>query len=343
MPLNPLTRVRYASVAELNPMLDDALLVVDPQAWFAARSWLSANPRSLLRAESLDETVLQTMVHTPDAFSGVGRVIGLGGGTAIDTAKYLAWRKALPLVLVPSALTVDAPFTDAAAVRRAGRIHYIGRILPEAIYIDVALIQSAPAHLNRGGVGDLLSIHTALYDWRFAHERTGEPYDATLAAQGTSILQRLRECAPDIHAVSEAGIRLLTELFCTEVYLCYLAGSSRPEEGSEHHILYTLEYQTGRTYLHGAAVTLCALLAAFLQGNAPDSLRALADTCGVEYRAVLDEAGDTAVLRALQCAREYALQESLPYTFLMEQPITEAQAHAAIQWLRTPCSLHTAP
>ena len=166
MPTHPMARVRFESVACLNPLLDESLLVVDTQAWFAARPWLTANPRSLARAESLDARALDALLNTREAFDGVARIIGLGGGTAIDTAKYLAWRTGLPLILVPSALTVDAPFTDSAAVRRDGRIHYTGSVAPEAVIVDAALIRTAPAHLNRGGVGDILSIHTALCDWR---------------------------------------------------------------------------------------------------------------------------------------------------------------------------------
>lgn len=334
MPFNPLSVTRFTSVSALNSLLEDALLLVDPQAWFAARSRLSANPRSLVRAESLDETVLQTIEHSPEAWAGVERVVGLGGGTAIDTAKYLAWCKELPLILIPSALTVDAPFTDSAAVRRGGRIHYTGRVFPEAIYVDSELIQTAPAHLNRGGVGDLLSIHTALYDWKLAHARTDEPYDSAIAQRSAVILERLCQHASDVYAVNETGVRLMTELFCEEVYLCYQMGSSRPEEGSEHHVLYTLEHQTGRTYLHGAAVTLCALLVAYLQANNPDELRALADACGVEYHAILHEAGEPAVRNALLTAREYASEEQLPYTFLMETPITPERAQAALGWLQ---------
>jgi glycerol dehydrogenase-like iron-containing ADH family enzyme len=132
MPTHPMARVRFESVACLNPLLEASLLVVDPQAWFAARPWLTANPRSLARAESLDARALDALLNTREAFDGVARIIGLGGGTAIDTAKYLAWRTGLPLILVPSALTVDAPFTDSAAVRRDGRIHYTGSVAPEA-------------------------------------------------------------------------------------------------------------------------------------------------------------------------------------------------------------------
>jgi hypothetical protein len=56
------TRVRFESVACLNPLLDESLLVVDPQAWFAARPWLTANPRSLARAESLDARALDALL-----------------------------------------------------------------------------------------------------------------------------------------------------------------------------------------------------------------------------------------------------------------------------------------
>lgn len=333
MPIHPKEWVRFESVASLNPLLESSLLIVDPQAWFAARTWLTANPRSLARAESLEADALDALLHTPETLDNVKRMVGLGGGTAIDTAKYLAYRTGLPLILVPSALTVDAPFTDSVAVRRAGRIHYTGHVVPEAVVIDAALIRTAPASLNRGGVGDILSIHTALYDWRLAHQRTGEPYDATIAQQSAALLKRLRAQSREIYTVSDAGIRLLTELFCEEVYLCLQVGSSRPEEGSEHHLLYTLEYLTGRTYLHGAAVALCALLMAYLQGNAPDSLRSLADTCGAEYRAILTEAGETALLEALQHAPDYAREEHLPYTVLMESPITESLASEALAWV----------
>jgi hypothetical protein len=126
---HPLHLVRFESVACLNPLLDASLLVVDPQAWFAARRWLTANPRSLARAESLDARVLDALLNTPEAFEGVSRIIGLGGGTAIDTAKYLAWRTGLPLTLVPSALTVDAPFTrlGGGAPRRTHPLYRVGR------------------------------------------------------------------------------------------------------------------------------------------------------------------------------------------------------------------------
>jgi len=331
MEINPLQWVRWSPVLTLNEWLNEATLVADPVVWKKVQPLLSQKPAQQLEASDLDEATLWALAERTVPTSCV---IGLGGGTAMDTAKYLAWRWQVPLILVPSALTVDAPFTDSVALRREGRIHYAGHVVPEFVLIDSDLIRSAPPHLNRGGVGDLLSIHTALYDWQLAHQRTGEPYDGEVAQQSAEILNHLSQQASEIKNVSERGVQLMVELFCEEVRLCHQVRSSRPEEGSEHHVLYTLEYQTGRTYLHGSAVTLCALLVAHLQENNPEQLRHLADACGVDYRGMLHEIGVPALRRAILSAPEYARQDQLPPTFLtLTDAITEERVDRAIRWI----------
>ena len=80
-------------------------------------------------------------------------------------------------------------------------------------------------------------------------------------------------------------------------------------------------------------MTLCALVMAHLQGNAPDELRALADACGVEYRAILAEVGEDALVAAVLRAPDYAREEGLPYTVLMETPLTPARAREAVGWV----------
>jgi hypothetical protein len=82
-------------------------------------------------------------------------------------------------------------------------------------------------------------------------------------------------------------------------------------------------------------VTLCALVMAHLQGNAPDELRDLADACGVEYRAILAEVGKDALVAAVLHAPDYARDEGLPYTALMETPITRERAQAAVAWVQS--------
>lgn len=327
---HPLSKVHFTPVESGCILNDDTLLVTQEPVLKTVHCKLPSEPSRMLIAESLDEVWLETQAREqPD----VQQVVGMGGGTAIDAAKYLAWRWQLPLTLIPSALTVDAPFTESIAVRRDGRIHYLGEIYPEKIIIDTELIQSAPKPLNRGGVGDLLSIHTALYDWQLAHQRTGEAYDAAVAAQSASILSRLHQHSLEVREVTEAGIRLMVGWFCEEVALCHQVRSSRPEEGSEHHLLYNLEARTGKTYLHGPAVTLCALIIAYLQENEAESLRRLADACGVDYGlASLDISSDS-LRRALLTANEYAIADGLPYTFLREANLSPNRVDEALDWM----------
>ena len=110
-------------------------------------------------------------------------VIGLGGGSALDTAKYVTWKTGKPLFQIPSITSVDAAFTDAIGVRIDQRVRYIGHILPQRVVLDIDLVRSAPPRLNRSGVGDILSCHTALYDWRLALARgVGAAWDETAAA-----------------------------------------------------------------------------------------------------------------------------------------------------------------
>ena len=60
-------------------------------------------------------------------------VIGLGGGQALDVAKFIVWNQRVPLFQVPTAMTVDAAFGHRAAIRFEGNVRYIGWAVPEAV------------------------------------------------------------------------------------------------------------------------------------------------------------------------------------------------------------------
>ena len=59
--------------------------------------------------------------------------------------------------------------------------------VPEAVYVDLDVIRSAPPQLNRSGVGDVLCHHTAHVDWKLARDAGQEdrrwPYDERLVAE----------------------------------------------------------------------------------------------------------------------------------------------------------------
>ena len=109
---------------------------------------------------------------------------------------------------------MDAGFTDAIGVRSDGRVRYIGRVLPEYVVLDIDLVRSAPPRMNRSGVGDILSCHTGLWDWRFAVDRgEGAPWDAAAASLGRQLLVELDERAEAINAVTPDAVRWLASAY----------------------------------------------------------------------------------------------------------------------------------
>ena len=260
-------------------------------------------------------------------------VLGIGGGVCMDAAKYVSWKRSLPLYLAPSVISVDAPLTDAIAVRREKKVHYVGKVFPEAVLIDYTLVQGAPKHLNRAGAGDILSIHTALWDWDLAAREKGEKYDENIARQSAALLDRLEEAAEEVAHVTEEGIQTIVELYQAEVDLCMELGSSRPEEGSEHFWAYNAEYVTKKDFVHGELVVLGVLLMSALQQNHVDRARALAQKLQVRFRPQELSISHEKLLTSLVTAKEYARRENLAYSVIDAKPITREKAEELVRGL----------
>jgi glycerol-1-phosphate dehydrogenase [NAD(P)+] len=251
-------------------ILKRPVIITQPEPWAVLHDRLGKNAAHVHMVNTMDHSRISALAATiPDGSA----VLGIGGGMAADLAKFVSWKKGMPLVLMPSILSVDAAFCKAIAVREEGKVRYIGAVYPDYFLIDYDLIRSAPKPLNRAGVGDIISIFTALWDWREAGSRLGEHYDPEVAAQSKGLLDKLLEGAPALRDVTDEGLQLLSELYVGEVRLCEIIGNSRPEEGSEHYIAYCVESITKRAYLHGRLVGLGVLLAGAYQGQDTGPMR----------------------------------------------------------------------
>jgi 6-phospho-beta-glucosidase len=249
--------------------------------WKQAVDRLSRLPVTSVFVDELDWYRLEAMERS---LPEIEAVVGVGGGMVIDAAKYVAWRRHIPMDAVPTITSVDASVTKSIAARIGGHVTYIGYIVPRNVYVDYQIIKEAPPRLNRSGVGDILCAHVALYDWKLAFEHKEEKYDPSAVSAVQHWLDRIEKGVEDISRVNENGIRLIMEAFEDISIICRSSGSSRPQEGSDHTFAYNAEFQTGRSFLHGELVALGAYVMANLQNNTPDYLRKIYERTGILWQ-----------------------------------------------------------
>lgn len=313
---SPVLRIgRDVLAAEIAALPGRYALLTQPEPAALVDPAIVGRAAATVMVGSLAAADLETLVAgLPD----VDRVVGIGGGMTLDAAKYVAWRRGIPLVLAPSIVSVDAAVTNTVAVRDGGHVEYRGFVVAEAIVADLALIGRAPARLNRAGVGDLLSIHTALWDWRAAAAAGKIAFDAALADRSAAVLAQLYDLADEIAAVSDRALEAVLRGYAEVNALCLTAGHSGPEEGSEHYFGYRLEAVTGRSFVHGELIGLGSVLMAALQANEPRRVAGFLDRAGVGWRPVEQDL-DRAVLReALTGLPAFVREAGLPHSIIDE-------------------------
>jgi glycerol-1-phosphate dehydrogenase [NAD(P)+] len=264
-------------------------------------------------------------------------VVGIGGGQAIDLAKYLAWKRGIRLVSIPTVLSVDAFVTPAAGVRRNHQVEYLGTSSPDPLVIDYDLLRTAPADLNVAGVGDLLSIHTATFDWVLAERRGKSEYAFSQqnVDAARSILNDVMAKASDIRNCTDAGLQAIVDGYMRINTICLPAGHYRVEEGSEHYLFYELEERLGRPFIHGHIVGLGIYLLSRLQQNEPDKVTQFMDEVGLKYHPVDLAITHGDLTASLLSLRDFVNRRShLWYTVINERPMTSQWVEAALSNLR---------
>ena len=328
----PLIPIEERSVREVLGGIGRYTVCVNEPPWSSVAPHVP-QPARVIDAWVMDVEHLEGLLaDEPDSDT----VVGIGGGSALDTAKFIAWKTGKRLIQVPSITSVDAGFTHAIGVRSDGRVKYIGRIMPQYVVLDIDLVRSAPPRLNRSGIGDILSCHTGLWDWRFAVERGhGVPWDTDAAALGRALLDELAAHVDEIFAVTPGAVRWLASAYQRIGAACGVLRHSRFEEGSEHFLGYAYEQRTGAHPMHGELIAMCVVAMSTLQANDPDWARDIVVRSGVRANPVDLGISRDDFVGSLLALPTYVEGESLDYSIVNAGVVDAATATRLWECVRT--------
>lgn len=195
-------------------------------------------------------------------------IVGLGGGKALDVAKYLSHLARLPYLAVPTSLSNDGICSPQSSLTVAGKRHSLPSAMPFGVIIDTAVCLGAPEVLWHSGIGDIVAKLTAVADWKLAFHAKGTPVDDFAALlSDASVYQFLGRPIRDLEGTKLLGTALM--LNGISMSIC---GSSRPASGSEHLISHALDQLSDRPRLHGLQVGVASYLVSRLQGENTEAI-----------------------------------------------------------------------
>jgi len=323
-----LPRIELRSLTTIKETRPTALLT-GKKAWDAVGSMIDlplvvqAEPHSASR-DFLDILAEGVPPH-------VEVVYAVGGGLAADAAKYIGWKRTLPVTIVPTALSVDGFFTAVVAVREEGTVRYETTGPATRVIVDWDVVSAAPQHLRGTGIAEILSIVTGLLDWRYAAERNEntelERFQQWAAGMAAGIAQQAFKIAKGVGEGRVESLRTLLDLICMEVRLTSQLGHSRPQEGSEQYFAYAIEPKLARTsgltsVPYADLIGPGIIIASALHGQDVNPIRATLSSAGIRLGQLKpDDIADT-----LRILPQYVQQHNLPYSILNDLDVTSEKA-----------------
>jgi len=134
--------------------------------------------------EEIDRLSSLANTHKPDI------IVGIGGGKTLDTAKAVAYELKLPVAIVPTIASSDAPCSALSVIyTQTGRLK---RFLilpknPDIVLVDTSIIAGAPIRFLVSGMGDALStwFEAESCKKKYARNATGDLGSMTAYALAT--------------------------------------------------------------------------------------------------------------------------------------------------------------
>lgn len=228
---------------------------------------LKAHKIKIDHHQVIDNVDVDAITHTAFNLSPkINAIVGIGGGKALDFAKYTAYLLKIPFISVPTSVSNDGFCSPTSSLTVQGKKKSVKSGIPFGVVIDLDIIKNSPEIFLYSGIGDMVSKITALWDWKEAFNKGKERFNdfSSLMAYNSLDLLFLKHTS-DIHRPEFQ--RSLANSLLTSGIAMEIAGTSRPASGSEHLISHALDAISKNPKMHGVQVGVATYLCALLQEN----------------------------------------------------------------------------
>jgi glycerol-1-phosphate dehydrogenase [NAD(P)+] len=218
-----------------------------------------------IRTETVTGSDIENVVNSAFGLPrAADAIVAVGGGLAIDYAKYAGFLARKPVIAVPTALSNDGFASPGASLKVEGRRVSASAAIPFGVVLDTAVIAKSPARFSFSGVGDLLSKYSAVHDWKLAYWETGEQVN------DFAVLIALQSVDNFVHYPNKSigdldFIKLMAGALVMSGIAMGVSGSSRPASGSEHLISHAYEKVASKPSMHGLQVGVACIGTMWLQ------------------------------------------------------------------------------
>jgi glycerol-1-phosphate dehydrogenase [NAD(P)+] len=192
-------------------------------------------------------------------------VVGIGGGRVLDTVKYAATQKGMPMVAVATSLAHDGLASPVSSLVRGGHSISYGVHTPIAVIVDLDMVARSPLYQIQSGIGDAISNLCSTADWQLSNAATGEPGDGLALALALSGAEAVVN-HPGQTTDQDFLAALANALILGGISMA-VAGSSRPASGACHEISHALTEIYPDAASHGIGAGLGALFATYIRAR----------------------------------------------------------------------------
>lgn len=200
-----------------------------------------------------------------DILEDIEEVITFGGGSTIDIGKYISYKTGIKYTCIPSMLSTNSYVTNKVALIDNCKKITLEAKMPDKIIIDNEIMKLSKNE-NLYGLADVLSIYTALYDWKIANEDIKEKIDKNIYDRADNLLLEVLEFINNnsLEDIVENSMKLF-KFIGIAGYITNLYGTGRPESGSEHIMAKEIERRIDIP--HGMSVSVGIIIMTLLQNR----------------------------------------------------------------------------